>query len=55
MSAHEAVGMTDPVVLFDDAFHEGDEFIPLMVGMKDRHFSDTSAYDMIHGAWVLNT
>jgi hypothetical protein len=54
VGAHEAIGMTDPVVLFDHSQHERDEFDPVLLVMKDGHPSDASAYDMIHGAWILN-
>lgn len=54
VGAHEAVGMTDPVILFDDSCHERDEFGPILLVMKDGHPTDAAAYDMIHGTRVLN-
>jgi hypothetical protein len=47
--------MTDPVVFFDDSLHELDELDPVLLVMEDGHPSDASAYDMIHGSWVLDS
>jgi hypothetical protein len=54
MRAHEAIGMAYPVVFFYDSLHELDELDPVLFVVEDRHPSDASAYDMIHGARVLD-
>jgi len=53
--AHEAKCMACPVVFFDDSLHEMNELFPVLVVMENGHLSDASAYDMIHGTWILNS
>ena len=55
MVAHQAVGVADPVKLFDDPFLETKEFHPILLAMEDRHPSDAPVYGMVKGAFKFNT